>query len=514
MHQENLILHADTRERFREIAEGDPASSLAKRARIVLALAVPGVAITRIARTHRTSRSTILLWRERFIAYGVAGLNDAERTGAPRRIDDRRRGEIIAAGQDAGGRSTRSIAAQFGISQASVVRILREAQANTTKTRPARLGKLSNRTLESLILSLIECISDSTDWRKFLKELANITGSIYCNLLIYSGDRSKPSLILHNGVPEQGLIAYMSKFYTQEPFLGIPEGKIATLSEILPSTEFHKTVFYKEFLKGTGIDYVLGVDIADIHGISGKLRLSRLGYLGDYKKAERDLLQSLLPYLRPALSAFIKLVDLEAQCAAFSSTVSGMAIGSITVDPAGCVIEANAPATAILNQRDGVFLSQNRLCLVDRDKSRLLHQLIQMNAEAALSASDSASIRALLVDRPSGREAIHLMIRPGTSADRARIALRPTALVHIIDPSQPNLSALETLMQLYALTPTEARVALSLSNGQTIDEIARSTGASRNTIRSHINALFAKIGVNRQTALIRKILRSIVPISG
>ena len=62
------------------------AAGTAKRARIVL-LAADGVANTRITELAGASLPTVLLWRSRYQAQGLAGLGDVARTGRPRTID-------------------------------------------------------------------------------------------------------------------------------------------------------------------------------------------------------------------------------------------------------------------------------------------------------------------------------------------------------------------------------------------------------------------------------------------
>jgi transposase len=64
-----------------------------ERAEIVLAVA-GGAGISGAARTLGVSRPTVIKWRERFAADGIAGLGDLPRSGRPKTIDD---AQIIAA---------------------------------------------------------------------------------------------------------------------------------------------------------------------------------------------------------------------------------------------------------------------------------------------------------------------------------------------------------------------------------------------------------------------------------
>lgn len=113
----------------------------------------------------------------------------------------------------------------------------------------------------------------------------------------------------------------------------------------------------------------------------------------------------------------------------------------------------------------------------------------------------------MMIDRPSGRESISLVVRPGSR--EGQLAIRQTALVHMVDPAQPRAPVIDALIQLFGLTPAEAKVALSLSNGNSIAETARASATSKNTTRSHIRSIFSKMGINRQSDLIRTVLISV-----
>lgn len=67
-----------------------------ERARIVL-LAAEGLPAADIAARVGCSRPTVTLWRSRYAKGGLAGLGDAPRSGAPPRLTEARKDEILAA---------------------------------------------------------------------------------------------------------------------------------------------------------------------------------------------------------------------------------------------------------------------------------------------------------------------------------------------------------------------------------------------------------------------------------
>jgi DNA-binding CsgD family transcriptional regulator len=57
----------------------------------------------------------------------------------------------------------------------------------------------------------------------------------------------------------------------------------------------------------------------------------------------------------------------------------------------------------------------------------------------------------------------------------------------------------------------EARVAGGISSGQTVDDIAASLSLSRETIRTQLKAVFAKVGVSRQVDLVNLLAGRTIP---
>lgn len=486
-------------------------ASLAQRYRIILASVVQGATVTSIARQLGTSPATVRRWQDHFRTAGLVGLTDASRPGAPRQIDSAQRAAVLEL--QAEGMHSRQIANETGISQSSISRILREGQSeNAASDRPPVLPPIE-KVVEQLAIVLFDSLADEIPLARFLNLVETVVRADFGIMLIFSRDRRKPSLILSEGKPLEGSEDYITKYYEQELLDDIPEGRVTTISDLLTRDELHQTELYREYLAHYGVGYILGIDIGTVRGIAGKFRLARLEKGVDFSQRDRAICQGLVPYLRSALNLFVQRIDMEAEREALSMTVSGMSIGSIMVDPDGQILEANAPAETVLKQRDGVFATAGKIALHAPSQTRELQDLIRRNAEASVGQNTTGLPRAMLVDRPSGRESISLLVRPARDANQNQLAIRPTALIHLIDPGQPRGTMINALMELFSLTPAEAKVALSLSNGNSIDDTARTNATSRNTVRSQVRSIFSKMGVNRQSQLIRTTLISVALFS-
>jgi transposase len=129
------VLYVNERDRAelerRVRAKSGPAR-VVERARIVL-LASEGYPGAEIARRVGCSQPTVVAWRRRYAERGLAGLEDAPRSGRPPVVDDKLRYEILArtllpppAGLGVTHWSSRLLAARMGVSHMTVARLWRE----------------------------------------------------------------------------------------------------------------------------------------------------------------------------------------------------------------------------------------------------------------------------------------------------------------------------------------------------------------------------------------------------
>ncbi len=121
------------------------AQALALRARIVLG-ADSGLTNTAIAAQLGITLVTVTKWRRRFAERGLEGLHDEPRPGAPRTITDAHVERVLtttleSTPANATHWSTRSLAAQLGLSQSAVSRIWRAFGLQPHKSEAFKLSR-------------------------------------------------------------------------------------------------------------------------------------------------------------------------------------------------------------------------------------------------------------------------------------------------------------------------------------------------------------------------------------
>jgi transposase len=141
-----LELTDDEREQLESWARRrTSAQALAQRSRIVLACAT-GAENQAVAAQERVAPATVGKWRARFVRDRLDGLVDEPRSGRPRTIADARVEEVIVrtletTPKDATHWSTRSMAAQTGLSREAIGRIWRAFGLQPHRVETFKLSK-------------------------------------------------------------------------------------------------------------------------------------------------------------------------------------------------------------------------------------------------------------------------------------------------------------------------------------------------------------------------------------
>ena len=179
-------------------------------------------------------------------------------------------------------------------------------------------------------------------------------------------------------------------------------------------------------------------------------------------------------------------------------------VGLVVTSASGQLLLANGTAEQILKLRDGVELGPTGLIRTSLKCTPSLNGLMDAVIKAGGGARDSV----LPVRRPSGKRPLTAIVRAVEGAV-PEDPLAPATLLFILDP-EVSVGTVETeLRQLYGLTSMEACLANLLMGGKALDECCKILDIRRSTARTHLQHLFEKVGVQRQSELVSLLLKSI-----
>jgi len=206
-----------------------------------------------------------------------------------------------------------------------------------------------------------------------------------------------------------------------------------------------------------------------------------------------------------------KLVDsmkgvIEIAKGLFNSSQSGM----IIMQPDGEINLANRVATRILKREDGISIRNNKL-LIDDPK---IHQdfkqlLVQSQTMSKVDTHGFQWHRG--IKRQSSKTAYQLSVHMLSLAEwhmESRY-FDKVIVVFLADPLGFAMPTADQLKSYYDFTDAQAKVALALWGGTGIREAAEHLAISINTARSHLRAIYEKVGVANHAELMAVLTTSL-----
>ncbi len=357
-----------------------------------------------------------------------------------------------------------------------------------------------------LLEALYAAPLDMRAWHCFLDQLCAFTGSASGYILSSSpgsgtvcvaggGSGFDPATMRlyneHYGEQDSCRAAWVAN-----PRQGVIEGESLVRQEQLLRSEFWNALLARDEFTSLA----LVVDSRHPFEVN-VLSLWRDARRGPLKRGALVLLKALLPHLRVALDlrAHIQEAHLREASAHASSAADPTRGGLMLVLATGRVMFVDEGAARLLDEGDGLKVARGRLTGVkEREALCLSRLLLRAGVRGARSSAEAPPCGAMKVERRGG--SLHLIVMPPTEAT-ARTGIPHDAVVYLRNPAHPPASRALALQQLFALTPTESRLADLLLAGKIICEVADEMRITKETARYHLKHVFSKTGVRRQAEL-------------
>ena len=224
---------------------------------------------------------------------------------------------------------------------------------------------------------------------------------------------------------------------------------------------------------------------------------------GGWGSDQIKMIEHLLPHLRHFVRVRQALINAEALGASLPMLMDNTRIGAVHLDRRGRIVAANDRARDILLQGDGLFDWDGVLrARLPADNARLKKLL----AGALPALGGEVTGGSMTIRRSPHLPRLVLQVNPVTVRQMDLSPGRVAALVLVVDPvSQPRIDP-DLVAEALGLTVSESRVAVSLAEGKTVQDIVAETRRQESTVRTLIRRIYDKHGITRQADLVRLVL--------
>ena len=307
---------------------------------------------------------------------------------------------------------------------------------------------------------------------------------------------------------------YLSNYWSRDERLPrlrqLPDGRLVHVRELYAGAEMKTSAMYNELMRRSDTQNSLYVRLDGpgrthvVWGLGGPVET------GGWRSDQARMIERLLPHVRQFVVVRHALAEAGAIGKSLAGLLNATGAGVIHLDRKGQIVAANDRAVEVLRKRDGLIDDGGALHAVEPADDAALKRLLK-RALPLLGGHGGGGSMTVGRHFASARLVLHVSPVGGEPADTRTRGVAALALV--VDPGRHPRIDRDLVGSALGLTPTESSVAVMLTTGCSLREIAVSMGRKENTVRWHLQQIFSKLRISRQADLVRLVL-SIADVPG
>lgn len=353
--------------------------------------------------------------------------------------------------------------------------------------------------------ALLEGAFEEPLWGAFLSLIRARTGADHATLIFRPpGGPLRDAVHLYSGpLNIDGVRRTYTQYMSTLDLLseqGLREGRVYAYQELYPPKNPNYGEFYRQVIIPSGVTASRVIRVAENSGVSAWLTISRAGT--DFGDEAADVLRSIATTLRGALRYYVALERERYAAGVIGHAMRALYFGWMTLDRDGGIIDFD-PEVDVAFKRSGVISrgSSGRLQAspekLEKDIYSMIHRLADnpRSRPYAITLKQDPWLDMLLVRAPHAKLA----------ADR-----QAAVVAYVHGDSWRSSDRFTQLNDLFGLTPSEAKLTLTLSRGISPAEAAVELGISLQTVRSYTKVIYSKTGARGIADLVRIVMRSVL----
>ena len=283
----------------------------------------------------------------------------------------------------------------------------------------------------------------------------------------------------------------------------LPDSRLVHITELYTAEELQTSPVYNESMRRASSQDSLNVRLDGPAGSHITWATADPVGSGGWDDPQLALIQGLLPHIRQFVRIRQTLVGAGALSASITDLLDTPRIGVIHLDRRGRIMETNDRARRILRHGDGLSDRDGEL----RARRPADHVRLARLVAAALPTSGAVPVSgSMLLHRSTVLRPCVVHVKPVRVRQMDFGARRVAVLVLIVEPGYASPLDPSLVATTLGLTPMESQIVVWLAEGRTVHEMTVATGRVPSSIYWHLKQIYQKLGVARQTDLVRLVL--------
>jgi DNA-binding CsgD family transcriptional regulator len=299
-------------------------------------------------------------------------------------------------------------------------------------------------------------------------------------------------------------LATMDYYTSINPLLrqsfGLKIGEVGVITDVMPMAEFHKERVYREWAEPQGFCDAMQATLERSPMALAVLGLARHKRHGLIDSETKNRMRLLIPHFRRSF-LIGKVIDLgRLDAAVFSDAIDGLAAAVFLVTDTGRLLHANVRGEEMVAAGDPLRVVDG---VINAPSPGTQRNLAASFREAGAGEAPREHGIAVPLTASSGERYIAHVLPMTTGRRREAVEGKAAAALFVRRLDMKFPAAVETMAQLYGLTPSETRVVHVILDAGGIGPTAMLLRLTENTVKTHLRHIFAKTATGSQVELVK-----------
>lgn len=358
--------------------------------------------------------------------------------------------------------------------------------------------------VEDLISEIHAAPLASDPWTNCLTRLKYLVGSDRIMLHVDVPDSPECAMMATDLESEQlykDLYWNEYRFIDPIPYRSVAPGQIFQFEDVMDLDALFASDFYLGLCSLIDSRHAFFCNLGTHDGREVSIRSSRNTSKGRYSLTEMDNIRALMPHLIIAAKTFCRLERYRTENNFYANVVADLGIGVVSLDCAGRVIAANAESQRLIKRRNGD--PDGRMMFIGCDT--------EQQARALRLLDDGKETVVPIVGEDDQGRPLGMVMRRAHQPALGQDGVSVYATI-LVAPDDYALSknSVNFVSRAWGLTPSEARLCILLASGYDLKSIAEKLDITTTTARTYCKRVLVKMGVSKQSDVVRLIYRSFV----
>ncbi len=355
--------------------------------------------------------------------------------------------------------------------------------------------------LREVVALLYEAAVNPQEWAGALDHMYQLFDSMAAHFFLWDQALDQP-------VESRGSATYLGREEALGYYLRIdprrlllarqPAGSTLLCHEHFDDAFVRRNEFFQDFSLPLGRRYLMATNVLQAGPTTSVLAVLRSPRQGPFGAADHAMLERLRPHLQRVARVHGRLEQQRRESELGRDLLDGVQTCLIATDAAARVVRMNQAAETMLRAGNALRIVSGRLVAWTHSQTETLHRLI--HAATVTQAGEATDGGSMIIDgRSDSRHGLMVMPLSRRSTILGKPE-RPLALLTMNSLEQPAGDD-RHLIEMFGLTPAEARLAAEIAAGKRLDHLAQEHGVRMPTLRTQIRAIYGKTGTSRQAEL-------------